>query len=91
VPIGGALASAEIAKVGLVGYALAITSGIAVGIACAWMMRAVGKTVGSRIQRHEESSREWYFRALYFVVMLWIVLAGCFGRLASTMAMRLVF
>jgi hypothetical protein len=89
-PIGGALASARIAKVGFSGYALATTLGLAFGVCCAWPMRTVGKTVATHIKRHPGSLKERYAYALYFAAMLWIVFALFLGEYASMALLRRV-
>jgi hypothetical protein len=91
IPIGGALASARLAKVGFGGYALAITIGLALGVCCAWTMWTVGKTVGDHIRRKSESLHERYFRVLYFAAMLWIVFALFLGDWVSSVILRLAF
>lgn len=87
-PIGGALASAKYAKVGFGGYALAITIGLAVGVCCAWTMRAVGDTVAVRIRRQTASLHERYFRALYFAAIAWIAFALFLGGWVSSALLR---
>jgi hypothetical protein len=89
-PIGGALASAQYAKVGFGGYTLAVTIGLALGVCGAWTMRAVGKTVAARIRRQTVSMHQRYFRALYFAAVVWIVFALFLGGWVSSALMRLV-
>jgi hypothetical protein len=94
--VGCALASARIAKVGFGGHALAITIGIVLGGLCAWTMRAVAKTVVANFQRrsnweHSVSLQKWFFRALYFAALLWIVFAGFLGGRLSLALLRIVF
>lgn len=89
-PISGATASAKIAKAGFGGYTLSIITGIFVGVACAWAMRAVANNMVARTKQHPESLKEWHFRALYFGAMLWIVLALFLGAFVSSALLRLV-
>lgn len=89
-PIGGALASAKMATVGPGGYALAITIGLAVGVCCAWTMRAVGATVATRIERRPASLHESYFRALYLAAIAWIAVSLFLGVWVSYAFLRLV-
>jgi hypothetical protein len=94
IPIGGALASAKLAMVGVGGYALAVTVGLAVGACCAWAMWTTHKIVVTNLQRHpdwEHSMSEWYFRAFYFAKMLWIAVALFLGAWLSSLLLRLVF
>lgn len=90
-PIGGALASAKIAKVGFGGYSLSITMGLVVGVGCAWTMQTIGKTVVLHIRRHPESEHERYFRTLYFAAMLWMVFALFLGEWLSLALLRFIF
>ena len=90
-PIGGALASAKITKVGFSGYTLAITIGLAIGVCCAWTMRTVGDTVAARIRRQAVSLHEGYFRMLYFAAVVWIAFALFLGLWVSLALLRLVF
>ena len=89
-PIGGALASAQYAKVGFGGYTLAITIGLTLGVCCAWTMRTVGNTVDARIRRQTVSLHERYFRALYFAAVVWIVCALFLGLWVSSALLRFV-
>jgi hypothetical protein len=86
--VGGALASAKIAKVGFSGYAFAITVGLVVGLGCAYLMRIVGKTIAARVKGNSVLIQERFFRALYFAAMLWIFFAGFLGFLASSVLLR---
>jgi hypothetical protein len=90
-PIAGALTSAELARVGFGGYALAIVIGLAVGTGCAWTMWTVGGIAVARTKRHSVSLQEWCARAAYFAAVLWIVVAGLLGGWVSSLLLRLVF
>jgi hypothetical protein len=90
-PIGGALASAKLAKVGFGGYALATTLGLGLGVCCAWIMKAVGAAVAARTERKSESLQERYFRALYIAAMLWIMFTVFLGEWLSSVVLRLVY
>src|SRR5258707_99239 len=90
-PVGGALASPGLARAGLRGYVAAIAGGLVLGTCCAWTMEAVGATVRRRIEKQPVSLRERYYRALYFVAMLWIMLAGLLGKWVSSVMLRHVF
>jgi len=94
IPIIGALASARDAKVGFVGYALAVTVGLVVGLGCAWLMWASGEVVVKYLERpgrkYSESMREWCFRVLYLAALLWIVPTGIIGGWFSSVMLRFV-
>jgi hypothetical protein len=90
-PIGGALASAKLAKTGFVGYALSVAVGLVLGLLLAWIMRTVGKIIAARIKQSPRSPEERYFRVLYFAAMLWIALGLFLGGWLSSVAMRFAF
>ena len=90
-PVGGALASAKLAKAGFTGYVLAITTGLALGACFVWTMWTVGKAVRAYTKRQPVSSQERNYRALYFGAMLWIVFGLFLGGWVSSAAMKLVF
>jgi hypothetical protein len=89
-PIGGALASAKVARVGFGGYTLAIAIGFVLGVCCAWTMRTVGDTLGAHITRQTVSVHERYFRALYFAAVVWIACGLFLGTWVSSALLRLV-
>jgi len=89
-PIGGGLASAKLARVGFGGYALAVTSGLAIGIFCAWIMWVMGKIMTSQIELKPVPLRERYALLLYIAAIMWIAFALFLGNLASVVLMRLV-
>jgi hypothetical protein len=96
IAIDAALSSAKAAKVGYGGYAFAITIGIVVGVCCAWAMRIVAKTTVARLQRrpnweHSASLQKWFFPALYFSALVWIVFVGILGLRLSLASLHLFF
>jgi hypothetical protein len=90
-PIAGALASAKLGKAGFSGYALAITTGLALGACFVWTMWTVGNTVDAYIKRQPVPLRERYYRALYFGAMLWVVFGLFLGSRVSSAVMRRAF
>jgi hypothetical protein len=94
VSIGGALASAKIAHLGFRGDAIAVVTGTACGLCCAWTMRVIGNAVVTNLRRrpnwpHSASPREQYFiRALYLGAILWIVLVGFLAEWLSLALLR---
>ena len=93
-PVAGGLASARIARVGVSGYALAITVGLLVGFFCSWIMLATHKIFVRNLDENSNSGRsksDWYFRAFYLTKFVWIVVALFLGRWVSTLALRLTF
>ena len=92
-PIGGALGPAKVAKVGFVGYMLAIMVGLAVGASSAWMMWIMHKVVSRNLQQRPDevqSVSEWYFRGFYLSKILWIVISSLLGAWLSSLLLRLV-
>ena len=94
--VGGALASAKLAKVGFGGYALAVTIGLPLGVCCAWAMWIMHKIFVTNLRRrpdweHWASQHEWFYVAFYFTKILWIVFAAFLGRWVSSAILRLVF
>jgi hypothetical protein len=94
--VGGALASAKIAKVGLGGHAVAIATGLALGVLCGWTMRFVSKAIVTKLQGrpnsdHAVSQQRWFFRGLYFAALLWIVFAGFLGGRVSLAILHFAF
>jgi hypothetical protein len=87
-PIAGALASAKLAKAGFSGYALAITTGLALGACFVWTIWTVGNTVDAHIKRQPMSLRERYVRALYLGAMLWVVFGLFLGSWLSSAVIR---
>jgi hypothetical protein len=77
-----------------------MVTGFAVGAFCAWTMFAVRRIFVQKVVTttdfHKRSTRtvsasEWYFRALYFSMALWIMFALFLGVWLSSLALRLVF
>jgi hypothetical protein len=91
-PIGTSLASAQYARVGPGGYALAIIIGLIVGGGCGWTVWITHRTVGDYIQRHSNAGGSlWYFRAFYSAKILWVAFAGFIGFWLSSVLLRIVF
>jgi hypothetical protein len=95
-PIGTSLASAQYARAGLGGYALAIAVGLAVAGGCGWTMWISHGTVGEYIERHSNPegsppNRHWYFGAFYTAKLLWVAFAGFLGFWLSSVLLRIVF
>jgi hypothetical protein len=82
--MGGALVPPRIANAGPGGYAIGGAVGLAVGIACAWMMWVMHRIFANWANRKSDSEswaseHEWYFRAFYFSKLLWILFTGFLG------------
>lgn len=90
-PVGGALASAKLAKTSVAGYGLSVAVGLILGLLLAWIMRAAGKIIGGRIKRQSELVQVRYFRALYITAALWIALGLFLGGWVSAAALRIAF
>jgi len=90
VPLVAALDTATHAKSGPVGYLLAVGIGLVMGAAFTWIMSTTGRVVGARIKQRPVSQQEWYFRALYFAAVLWIVVVGFVAQRVLSATLRLV-
>jgi hypothetical protein len=96
--IGVSFAEAANAKVGFVGYVLAIIVGLGVGLASIWTTVSIAKRSPwgkCNSQKHvERKIPEWQSIAILigaiFASGAWIVLNGFLGGLASYTALRLV-
>ena len=85
-PTVAALVSAKHAEVGFGGYTLTLTIAVVLGVGSAWTMEVAARAVATRSERHSASLREWYFRALYFAAVLWILFTGIVGGRVATIA-----
>jgi hypothetical protein len=85
----GAAGAAREAKAGLIGYALALIIGLAIGGSSAWAMQSVGERVGAATQAHPAARRELCFKVLYVVAVLWIIIALFIADHLTSAAMRL--
>lgn len=90
-PISTALVVARRANVGVAGYALAFSLGLAVGAFFGWTMWAGHWIIGNKITTAAPAKQEWYARALYFTKLVWIVLAAFVGYWLSQVVLRVVF
>jgi hypothetical protein len=88
-PVAGALASAILERAGFSGYAITIAVGLALGLGCAYIMRAVGKTIDTHLKQNSTATRESYLRMLYLAAIVWIVLALFLGAWVSSVLLRL--
>lgn len=88
VPIYVGVSEAKLAKVGFGGYALAITIGLALGVGCAWMMRAVVEKIFTRLERYPAKIQERYQGGVSFALLLWAIFALFLGGWVSSAAMR---
>jgi hypothetical protein len=90
-PVWASLAAARRSNVGVAGYTLALIVGLALGAFFGWTMWATHWIVGNKIDRAAPAKQEWYFRALYFSKLLWMVLAAFVGLWLTTALLRVVF
>lgn len=86
-PICVGVEEAKLAKVGFGGYALAITIGLALGVGCAWVMRAVVEKIFTRLERYPRRPY-WQDCFLGIAVLLWVIFAFFLGGWVSSAAMR---
>lgn len=85
-----AIEEARVAKAGFKGYALAIGIGLTLGLACTWAMWTAGERVLAAVQPYPEPKQERYYRVLYLVAVLWILIVVFITNHATSIAMRLV-
>ncbi len=82
VPVAGASEEAKHSHAGLVGYVLAISVGLAIGVCCAVCMRIAlirvgGYLVGSNVSARAQS---WYSGLMLGAALIWMV----FGLFAGS-------
>jgi hypothetical protein len=82
VPVAGAAADAKHSHAGLVGYVLAISVGLAIGVCCAVCMRIALVRVGGYLVRGDVSARavSWYSGLMLIAAFIWMV----FGLFAES-------
>ena len=83
-----AIDAARQAKAQLVGYALALGIALVMGSGLAWIMWATGRAVGVKVEQWSVSRQKWWFPALYFAAVLWIVVAGVTAQKVLSIALR---
>jgi hypothetical protein len=89
-PIAGALATVKDTPKGLLAYPVAVVVGLVVGGLCAWTMRAMGNKVAARSGPGKEDQKPGAFRMLYFVTVIWIVVALFLGSWMTKVILRFV-
>jgi hypothetical protein len=89
-PVIFGVLGAKDAKVGFVGYTLAIGIGLVLGAGCTWTMWTVGERVGSTLQSYPQQQRERYFRDLYLAAVLWLLVVAFLANSATSLAMHFV-
>ena len=89
-PFVAAFDTATKAKAGLGGYALALALALVMGAGFGWLLWTTGGAVGERIQQRSSSLQAWYFRALYFSAVVWIVVVGLVAQQTLSTVLRLV-
>lgn len=88
-PIAGAVISAVRSRADVGGYAIALGSGLILGILCAAAMWAALKAVWNHSQRKEEPARGRYVIAVSVAVIPWMVIAGLLGRYVSAATLHM--
>jgi hypothetical protein len=89
-PIGGAHAAAELARVGLGGHLVAIPVGMFVGAGCAWAVRSAGGLVITRLGERPAEAKENSLRVLYLVAFIWSFCGLFIGGWAAGLVMPLI-
>ena len=85
-----AVGTAQIAKVGFGGYAVAMVIGTVLGACNAWALQRVAAAVVDRSVRYSEKLREWCLGVLYVAAAVWALLAAFLGAWITSAAMRLI-
>jgi uncharacterized membrane-anchored protein len=88
-PVVAALDTATRADAGLPGFVLVIAIGMAMGSLFSWLLWTTGRVVGKNILHRRSPSQRWYFRALYFAALLWIIVVGVVAQHTLPVALRL--
>jgi hypothetical protein len=89
-PIAGAIFESRAAKLGVVGYVGTITVGVVMGLFRAWMIWSVGENVFARVRGYPEWRQNWYYRSLYFTVLLWLLCEAFLVKFTLSAVIRLV-
>ena len=85
----GSVGAARNAKSGLIGYALAVAIGLALGGTFTWILWIVGKRVGVTVRLYGQARQKLYSGVLLLAVALWILLALFVADHLTSAAMRL--
>ena len=85
-PVAGASADAKHFHPGIVGYVLAISVGLAIGVCCAACMRIALVRIGGYLVRSNVSARvqSWYSGLMLISAFIWMV----FGLFAESRLVR---
>lgn len=84
-----AVGAAREAKIGFIGYALAVAIGLAMGGGLTWVMWNTGERVIAAVEARSEARQELYFRMLYLAAVLWVLIAIFIADYVTSVAMRL--
>lgn len=87
--IFGAVGAARDARANSASYALAVGIGLALGGVSTWGMWNLGERIGMAAHVHRGQRREAYFKVLYLVAVLWILMALFIADHVTSAAMRL--
>jgi hypothetical protein len=91
IAVPSAVHSAQLAGVGIAGYALAAVVGLFVGVTCAFSMWKLGEIVGARAENITSDSRKSaIFRLLYLSTIVWIFASALAAEAISSWLLRLV-
>lgn len=85
-----AVGAARNAKAGLVGYALAVAIGIALGGGAAWAMWSIGRKVAPTIETFPKAKQKLYFDVLFFAAVFWIAIAAYVSDQVTSAVMQLM-
>lgn len=85
-----AVGAARDSNTGFIGYALAVTIGLAMGVGSTWAFWTLGERLIGAVQRRPEARRELYLRLLYAAAVLWILSVAFIAVRVIPATLRLV-
>jgi hypothetical protein len=88
-PIAGGLATVKDLHRGWHGYAVSILISVAIGMFCAWIMRATARRVAVSSAPNGIPVGPSRLRVLYCLAILWILVALFAGNRVSEAALRI--
>lgn len=70
------------------GYLLAIVVGLLLAACNAWMIYKAGNLLANRTSSSSKPRQEWFGRAFFLVILLWLPLAAFIGGWVASAVMR---
>lgn len=84
------MGAARNTKTGLIGYAIAIGIGLALGGSFTWTLWTVGKRVASTMQGYQEAQQKLYSGAVLLAVVAWLLIAVLVTDSLTSLVMRAI-